>query len=201
MKKTLLIIIGVNLLLFVVCLLLVEQYYGNKLDDQETENAGQITLLEQGIRNSLLVYDFPLDLSLEEATFLDKEGNAIPKDSLSDMLPKLIFRFQTHMCDLCIDSQLEVINRFTNNADFIMLLPSFHDSRSRKIYHSNIRDSIRIMELKENPESLKFIEELDYPYYFILNKDFTLSHFFIPVNGLSDFSHQYINMMSYHLIH
>jgi hypothetical protein len=196
MKKNLFIVIGTSLFLCVAILFVAQRYYGNKLDDLETEKTEHVELLEQVMSNTLLAYDSALNLSLEDAIFLDKYGNAMPKDSLSDMLPRLVFRFQTHMCDICINDQLDVINRVPNSADFVMLLPTFHDSRSRKIYHNNSRDYVKIIELKDDHEILKDIDKLNYPYYFVLNKDFTLSHFFIPVNGLSEFSHRYVKTIA-----
>ena len=190
MKRTLIFFGYVLLLSVVIVLSLI--VIKNNIDKKQ--NNIEHPLLNTIINNTLFSYGLANDISISGGDFFDTEGKQIPIDSIQSKLPLLIYRYSITTCDLCVNSNLFIINSLEKDIlDKILILVSFNNDRERKVYFMNNSFAGSIYEYKDNSGSLADIDQLSYPYFFVLDRDFNLNKIFLPVDGFKGLTTMYIN--------
>lgn len=118
--------------------------------------------------------------------------------SLSDLLnksstPILVFRFKETNCRLCIDNELEMMNKCLSNFDkHCIILGSF--GKNVKLKNFMRIKKIETLSFEVPYDCLKNwnVEQYEAPYYFILHPNLRVSNFFIPEKAFPSLTEQYL---------
>jgi hypothetical protein len=108
--------------------------------------------------------------------------------------PILVFRNSEIMCDACINEQLRNLNEFSllKAPEKLCVITSF--SRPRNLNYFMRYNKIEIDAL--NVKSLlEFDNEISEPYYFVLQRDLTISHLYFPNIDRSDLTKEYLKFV------
>ncbi|MCD8042919.1 MAG: hypothetical protein LUH10_07620 [Tannerellaceae bacterium] len=107
--------------------------------------------------------------------------------------PVLIFRIIESNCDLCYNHEMDIIKEYYGDTfmeDNIMIFGSFTYDRNLNMLLKRRKLNIvseNIPYMEENP-----LDELNFPYYFILNPDMKISNIYIPDKTFPDLTIEYL---------
>ncbi len=125
---------------------------------------------------------------------IENNGCSQILDSIIDEA-KLIFRYSNLHCHSCIDKQLDLLNRYTDSID---------DGRIILFaYYQNVRDRFlftRSNHIRFNTYSVKSLdipfEELQFPYFFVLDKNLKINDSFLPTKEDTMLTINYLSIIS-----
>lgn len=141
------------------------------------------------IKNILIGEEFSLP---SYQPLKDMKGNTYTLDSILKK-PFLFFRFSEYNCEMCIQSEIDLINKLDSH-NMIIGLASYKNSRTLAIAKEkyNIQFPIYQLSYEESQLTLPFsLEGNGTPYLFFINTDFKAKHIFIPSKELPEISTQY----------
>jgi hypothetical protein len=106
--------------------------------------------------------------------------------------PILVLRFSEISCNVCIDSQIDLVNSFLNRDESVrfMLIASYsnpeHMIRFKRLNNIDY-------EIYNFGGSLTGFNENDVPFYFIIDKDHVVKDSFIPVREVPSLTESYFS--------
>jgi hypothetical protein len=144
---------------------------------------------EVGIQNS--------NIRLEEIIARDSLGAVFPlKDIISNGQGQiLVCRFSELHCESCVNSAIRQFRQWTDSIgkNNMLFLGAY---RNNKIFNRT-KPLYAIHNLNVyNVSGLNIpVEELGYPYYFVLNNDLTISNVFVPDKATPTITNDYLKMI------
>lgn len=121
----------------------------------------------------------------------DMHGKPCRIDSIFKK-PKLIFRFGERNCELCIESEVKLINELglTNQ---IIGFADYSNNRMIQLAKEKYKIQFPIYYLPKGTESLipKVKDEIERPYLFLLGTDYRAKYIFYPSNSFPEMSQKY----------
>lgn len=109
--------------------------------------------------------------------------------------PKLVLRFSERNCELCIQSEIDLINKL-NISDDIVGFASYSNARLLKLIQQKYRIQFPVYLLPYSTDILPEIKEkLGVPYLFLIDTDLHSKYIFFPSKEHSEFSEKYYNEM------
>lgn len=124
----------------------------------------------------------------------DDEGNEIILGDISQGRRKFIFRYSYLNCNVCVDALIPMIKTLAQEIgdDNVIFIATYKNERNLHVFKriNQIRSQIY------NIESLPIIlDDINTPYCFVLEKDDTISHVFIPRKEMIDHAQDYFNVI------
>lgn len=164
----------------------------------------QSNIQEENSINTNVLSDSTWFLTKNRSMSLIVEGTKIPDITLNSdsgeiklynliNKPTLIFRFFESNCNTCIQTEAELIQKYTKDiADQVILIGSFNNYRALKAY--NVANEINLTGLQiGSGEQLGWeIDTHNSPYYFVLYPGGKTSQFFMSVPEFSSYSQTYL---------
>ena len=122
-----------------------------------------------------------LTIAAKESTGIKIDTNIILKTSdnnkiklakVLDQPPKLIFAFEDKSCEECINTELEILSKFTSviGKENIIYISSFENSKNHLKFEK--KKGIKVYNIADNHFGLP-IESLDYPFLFLVDTNYT----------------------------
>jgi hypothetical protein len=191
MKKNLFVLILIILSIFAIIYQTINNYkltmslkrqsivFNNTLSD--------MSLLKENILNSWKIENTILTDSLIK----DEDNNVIIKSNLIKRSPLLIFRFSELNCSTCIQDQLSLLSDLLQSNDINYIIISDYNSiRNLGIFKRVNAIKVPIYNCKQllNRETIT-------PYYFVLNKNGTISDFYYPDKKFPEISKEYLKLI------
>lgn len=187
------------LLGLIVIFLSIEKYRTKVL----SQNKVELLKKRSDIQKSLsFMRDYYLELSIENnGKPLDKfieindgKKNISTFEGIVNS-KKLVFRYTELHCDVCVDKQIEAIKKISKKIGKknIIILTEYENLKNLIIFKRLNSLSIPIFNL-QNKFNLP-IEELDSPYYFVVDKDFVIKDLFIPIKEIENYTNKYLNII------
>ena len=134
---------------------------------------------------SIYRYNFEFIMQLMGTRLDDLSGQTedLQKTKLSDMIndgPILVYRYADINCHVCIESEIETIQKnFIGKEDHILLLCSYRTERDFSIFKK--LNKLKFPAFRIPYDALKWsIEKQSNPYCFVLHPDLKVSDVFIP---------------------
>jgi hypothetical protein len=127
----------------------------------------------------------------------DETGNTLSIDSIFNK-PKMVFRFSERNCDLCIQAEMDLINRLGYNENIIGLA-SYNTQRTLKMAKEKYHIHFPVYYLTFGEASLllpDYMEEYGYPYWFIIGNNFHAKYFLFPDKQFPEISEKYFNTVA-----
>jgi hypothetical protein len=176
----------------------------NKLKQQNSINSTPNSTAESAQNNELNAYKVNFktnllnsDLSLNDVMMKDSINNIIPLKNVFNHGKKkiLVYRFSQMHCQSCVNASIKFFRNWANSngAENILFLGNFSNNRIfyRTIPEYNIQD-MKVY----NISSLKIpVEDIGYPYCFILDNNMQLSNVFVPDKGMPKITNEYLAMV------
>jgi hypothetical protein len=96
---------------------------------------------------------------------------------------KFIFRFSQLNCSSCLDYQLSMLKKYSNEigAENIIIVASCPEYRQLKVYTQEINPAIKIFTIKEKGFGNLPVEKDNIPYYLIVDSNLRITHSFVPL--------------------
>jgi len=129
-------------------------------------------------------------LSLNQSLVL---GNLLKEKSQLAVL-----RISDQNCSLCVETELEEIEKLQQvlPEHRVVVLASFENKRGLKILTEGLKKiGTPIFSVRFDKVHLP-IEEANIPYYFVLNRDWTVSNIFIPKRSFPDLTNTYFSVLA-----
>lgn len=140
-------------------------------------------------------FSFPFYYALK-----DENGNIHTVDSIFTE-PLLVFRFCENNCELCIQSELNVIRKTMRNENIIGLA-SYNTLRSLRLAKEKFNIDFPVFFLPRQESELVLpnsLEKTGMPYLFFMNTNYQAKHIFLPDKQYPDVSTRYYNVISHTL--
>lgn len=176
----LVLIILFNIALISVVIKTKDKY--NKYVKDYTIYNDSLWSLRDNNRNLLLINRLLSKLQNDKilnTLLLDENGDTTKLIKLASETPKLIFKYSEINCETCIEEQFVLLKKITNKigANNIIILAKYNSLRnlSKFIRINNIE--YRVFNMLEKLSS----NDLDIPYYFILDRSQLIKHPYIPL--------------------
>ena len=130
-------------------------------------------------------YYFKLNSNME---LENEKGSKMLLSQLSEQKQKLVFKFSYLNCNVCVDSGLVYIKKFAMKygQNSVLVISSRGTPRTTAHLKSNFK-----IENIFNSEDSSF-EKLDFPYFFILDRNFHAKNIFIPNKYFPELTNEYI---------
>jgi len=147
------------------------------------------------ILNNVMIpeeFSFPFYYTLK-----DENGNIHTIDSIFTK-PMMVFRFHENYCDLCIQSELDLIRKIMGNENIIGLA-SYSTLRALKLTKEKFNIDFPVFSLPMDESELMLpnsLEKTGFPYLFLMNTNFQAKHIFLPDKQYSDVSIRYYSLVS-----
>ena len=132
------------------------------------------------------------ELFLKERTII-KLGNNTSM-FLSDLYhgsPVLVLRFSEFNCDLCVIAQFNNLKQIADKKEHIILLASYENQRKLKAFLLTHRIDLPAYMIEEGGLDLS-IEDLNFPFYFVMNGHLKISNLFLPEKDSPDITLSYL---------
>jgi len=91
----------------------------------------------------------------------------------------LVLHYSELYCSACYQKQFDLLQRFFPDSTKFLVLGSHANFRNFKFYWNRSQYSLPAYCIAYGSLDW-YANEYDYPYYFILNKDLTVSYFYVP---------------------
>ena len=124
------------------------------------------------------------------------DSNEILLGNVVGERPKLIFRFSELNCTTCVDSQFYMIKKYQQivGASNIIILTSSNSERNAFLFNRDEHLQCPVYSVPFDELGLP-IEDLNIPYYFIVDKDLTAKLIHIPAKELPLFTDEYFSVL------
>lgn len=163
-----------------------------KFDKSQTEEFIKIKNLEQIIENNLKNDNIVID---DKTTITDKESEIIHLGDLVKNNPIFVLRISDLHCEECVRSILIKLTRLTHDTKFeknIVLFASYQNKRTLSIYIDNLDIKFPVYIVDKLPLPC---EDLNYPYCFMINKNGSIFHTFVPDKNQSEIANNYLGII------
>jgi len=200
MKKNIVVFLIIALIIFVgfhywgeTVALKTENNYLNSKIDTLLNDADIKNLLMENVLNQFRCEDSDVALPL---FLIDENNNKKNIGELSNDSPVLVFRFSEYNCGICSEFQIKIIKEFMlrYGENGIILITTFRNKRDLMIFKKINNLSIPIYRVDKNLLN-PVIEELNFPYYFILNTNGTMNSVHIPAKEVPLITQQYLQIV------
>lgn len=135
--------------------------------------------------------------SLKKMEFRDSAGKVgIFEDVLKERKhPILVYRFSEYNCASCVNSALKIYKKWEPSfaKENTIILGAY---KNNKVFKRTIKAyEIKHSTVYNTPSFKMFAEELDYPYFFLLDNQGTISNVFVPDKATPDITDEYLTML------
>jgi hypothetical protein len=165
----------------------------NELEDEATNAKIKLDLV-MNINNTQILSE---DKDISHLSICSESGSPIPLRTLiiRNNNPKLIFRYSEKNCDVCIDSVLVCLKKYSGSigVENIILLASYEDITDLKLFRKFNKIGFEIfnaLNIDELP-----IERLNTPYLFILDNTLRANCIFIPEKTIQKRTDSYFQVI------
>jgi len=124
----------------------------------------------------------------------NSENQVMELENIVDGAPVLVFRFSGFHCTGCYTEQLEFLKTL-DEVKFIVLA-TFATEREMQLYTKTFKPHYPFFLIKENGLAIP-VEEIGFPYYFLLQPDFSASDFYIPQSDLPFAREEFFKQFGY----
>lgn len=145
----------------------------------------------------LLSYSFGDDLNISSIVISDSTDLLIKYKDYVKGKPFIVFRYDMSDCDLCVNSQRDVIIDAMKelNIKNILIMASFRNLREKHICMNKEKEYFRYLveypkNIKNNP--LKKMDELSVPYFFVTDEKYRIRKLFFPTKSNLMLTKRYI---------
>lgn len=193
MKKNISIILGLIILAFgtfcFVRLINNCNYYIDKIKSKDVQL--------ENVTNTNSLYVIYAGVKIpSNTTYIDVDGNVCSLARFADKsAPIVVFRCSETNCSACIDAQINILQEdslFEKNSDLCVV---GNYSSNRKLNYFVAHNDIETTAL--NIKTLLGLDkDINKPYLFVLQKDLTVTHLFIPDNNEIDKMKDYMNYIN-----
>ena len=184
-----------RLLCMVLLVLLV---YGCRkgVDSVEADNVDRVV--------SVFAQDLYYEQLTENQVFIVKEELVSINESLdlnhllNQMSQLVILRISDQNCSVCVDAELEELENLQKKLTEkqVVVLASFENKRELRILTEGVKKlGVPIFSIRFDKVHLP-IEEVNIPYYFMLDSDWSVSNVFIPKKSFPDLTNTYFNAIA-----
>lgn len=163
-----------------------------KFDKSQTEEFIKIKMLEQIFENTLNNDNLQID---SKTTVTSKDGEIVNIKNIIKDNPIFVLRISDLHCDECVRSILLKLVRLTHNTKFeknIVLFASYQNKRTLSIYIDNLDIKFPVYIVDKLPLPC---EDLNYPYCFMINKNGSIFHTFVPDKNQSEIANNYLEII------
>lgn len=125
---------------------------------------------------------------------INSEGDTTLLYTLLNKSPMLILRFSEISCNVCIDSQIDLVKKFvsmTDQSKFALIVTYENAEHMNRFKRLNDID----YEIFNFSGSLTGSQESEFPFYFILDQGYFIKDTFIPIKELPGLTENYFNQM------
>lgn len=145
----------------------------------------------------LLSYSFCDDVDVSSIVISDYADSLINYKDYVKGKPFIVFRYDMSDCDLCINSQRDVIIETMKDLNIknILIMASFRNLREKHICINKEKEYFRHFveypkNIKNNP--LEKMDECSMPYFFVTDETCHLRKLFFPIKSNPLFTKRYI---------
>ncbi|MCD6564789.1 MAG: hypothetical protein J7K53_02490 [Bacteroidales bacterium] len=121
------------------------------------------------------------------------------KISLEDFVlngPVLFLRFTEYSCHVCVEQALKKVHDMNSSfkTEKFVILASYENLRDLLLFKKNNNIDYPIFTIYSDTLSIP-IETLNFPYFFILNKNFQATNIFYPLTSLPELTDDYFGIL------
>jgi hypothetical protein len=121
------------------------------------------------------------------------------KISLEDFVlnsPVLFLRFTEYSCHVCVEQALKKVHDMNSSfkTEKFVILASYENLKDLLLFKKNNNIDYPIFTIFSDTLSVP-IETLNFPYFFILNKDFQATNIFYPLTSLPELTDDYFGIL------
>lgn len=158
-----------------------------------SNSIGKNDLMEQTFLNKYWLELESGSVKLNDCILYSYTGNQITY--LHEIVEKshvLVLRFSETNCNICIDTEVENLLKFSKKVDSvnIVLIGSYSNERARWMRKSKFK----IFNLRDQVLGLP-LDDQNVPYYFILDEDLSAKSVFIPFKELPGLTEKYFELI------
>jgi hypothetical protein len=131
-----------------------------------------------------------------DLTIIDENNSPVAfAQIINDNSPKLIIRYSALACDICLEKELKIIQRYASkiNENNIIILASDHNMRSLRVLKNSLSINIRVYQIEKT--GITFEENNNSLFLFIVDKEPIIKDFFIPEKTLPNMSIDYYEII------
>lgn len=190
-------LIAVFLLLINILLLIILTYEKTKIFEMSKFNQqSNDSIIDLKGKNKILHQDIALMLEFQFRTIdsnvilYDENNIKTSLKQLCNKKPKLIFKYSTLNCNVCVDEQIKLLKKETEiiGVENVIIITDYKTTRELYQFRRMNQIDIKIYNLM-NYEITRIDKNL--PYYFVLNSNSSISQLFIPIKNENVFIFQY----------
>ena len=173
----------------------------NNLKKQKVEGSISSYNLKKHENDEFKIYKSNFEESILNSNF--EFTGTVVKDSMNNMIPLksifndgqnqlLICRFSQRHCESCVDAIIQTLQK---NLDDIGIdnIVCFGNHRNNRVFQKTLPlYGIEGMKVYNVPQINLPVEELNYPYFFVLDNSLQISNVFVPEKGLSHITIKYL---------
>ena len=137
-----------------------------------------------------------LQINIEQ-NVKDEQGNKISVAELLNGSHKIIFRYSELNCNLCIEEEIQILQKYINDIGFdnILFFSTYNSTRDLFLFKRiNQLQNYRIYNLKEEQLNIP-IDRLNIPYVFLIDSSGNIVMLNIPEETKPEFSEQFYNVI------
>ena len=178
-----------------------------EIEEKQAELIHKLQLENKTLENKLLVHKNHISSMLEsEGLQLDRNLFLISETfdtlKLKDLVKSqqiLIFRYTELNCDDCVNSQVKNIVELINiyKIDQIAFFTNYEEALHLSNFKRLNQLQIKIYKIKNLGIN---IENLNTPYFFLLNKDCKIEHVYIPDKNNNELTQSFFKLISSELV-
>jgi len=154
------------------------KYDGLSIKELRSSTEIQKNAICQQVGESMHLYD----LNLHDAS----KRKTVKISSLLNNGPQLFFRFRESHCDVCINNIFDLLKNTSISfpLDHIVVICGYSNTAQFRSYVTNNDINAPIYNMVD---SLPLpMEGMDYPYFFVMDKNRIVQNAFIPIKGIPD---------------
>lgn len=187
-KTTIISLVVINLMLSALCYYTFKNSH-SRFDKSQTEESIKIKTLEDIFENTL---NNDNSLISDTVNITDLDKNNLYLNDIIKNNPTFVLRISDLYCEECTRSILLKLMRLTQGTNFennIIIFASYQNKRALSIYLDNLGVKYPVYITENLPLAC---EKLNYPYCFMINKNGTIFHTFIPDKNQNQISNNYL---------
>lgn len=198
MKKQTFLIVLIIVLFAINVFTLVRFYNLHQLFEVIAENKTSKDNSElQAYRFNLSIAIKNSNLQLENVTMKDSSSNllflkGVFKNGQKELL---VCRFSKLHCESCVNSAIKLFLKGSESIGVENVLFLGNSKNNRIFNRENTLYGIQDMAVYNTPEFKIPIEELGYPYFFVLDSNLHISNVFLPDKGIPKITKEYLKEM------
>jgi hypothetical protein len=131
-----------------------------------------------------------------DLTVIDENNSPVTfVQIINDNSPKLIVRYSALACDICMEEELKIIQKYVSkiNKDNIIILASDHNIRSLRLLKKSLSMDIKVYQIEKT--GIPFDDKHNNLCLFIIDKELIVKDFFLPEKTLPELSKYYYEII------